>query len=83
MTEEDIKVLVSWMEIPPNRESIYGSDKKTTIGGKPKITKSAAYAQMAAHLHAKTKKCKDLKARNMQQRWENYVKNSVRLKSWS
>ncbi|OWY94208.1 hypothetical protein PHMEG_00036132 [Phytophthora megakarya] len=36
MTEEDIKVLVSWMEIPPNRESIYGSDKNTTIGGKPK-----------------------------------------------
>ncbi|KAG6623733.1 uncharacterized protein IUM83_01848 [Phytophthora cinnamomi] len=74
LTEADIKVLLSWIERPANFESIYGTSGKTTVGGKAKITKSAAYTQMAAHLRSKTKKYESLKPRNMQQRWENVVK---------
>ncbi|KAG6614051.1 uncharacterized protein IUM83_10136 [Phytophthora cinnamomi] len=74
LTEADIKVLLSWIEKPANFESIYGTSGKTTVGGKAKITKSAAYTQMAAHLRSKTKKYESLKPRNMQQRWENVVK---------
>ncbi|KAG6574447.1 reverse transcriptase [Phytophthora cinnamomi] len=74
LTEAGIKVLLSWIEKPANFESIYGTSGKTTVGGKAKITKSAAYTQMAAHLRSKTKKYESLKPRNMQQRWENVVK---------
>ncbi|KAJ8525420.1 hypothetical protein ON010_g15694 [Phytophthora cinnamomi] len=74
LTEADIKVLLSWIEKPANFESIYGTSGKTTVGGKAKITKSAAYTQMAAHLRSKTMKYESLKPRNMQQRWENVVK---------
>ncbi|POM67644.1 Hypothetical protein PHPALM_16319 [Phytophthora palmivora] len=74
LTEADIKVLVSWIENPANFESIYGTSGNTTVGGKAKITKTAAYAQMAAHLCSKTKKYESLKPINMQQRWEHVVK---------
>ncbi|POM69287.1 Hypothetical protein PHPALM_14444 [Phytophthora palmivora] len=74
LTEDDIKVLVSWIENPANFESIYGTSRKTTVGGKAKITKTAAYAQMAAHPRSKMKKYEGLKPRNMQQRWEHVVR---------
>ncbi|GMF52157.1 unnamed protein product [Phytophthora fragariaefolia] len=50
LSDDDIKVLVSWMEIPANFQSVYHG--KTSAGGKTKITKAAAFAKMAAHLHA-------------------------------
>ncbi|ETI44680.1 hypothetical protein F441_10576 [Phytophthora nicotianae CJ01A1] len=68
LTEDDIKILVAWMEIPDNFQSVYRTSGKPNVGGKAKITKNLAYAQMAAHLHAKTQKHASLKARNMQQR---------------
>ncbi|GMF27022.1 unnamed protein product [Phytophthora fragariaefolia] len=62
LSDDDIKVLVSRIEIPANFQSVYGINGETSDGGK---TKAAAFAKMAAPLHAETKKYEGMKARNM------------------
>ena len=79
LSVDDKRIIVSWLEIDENYTSVFGAKGKTTIGGKPKETKAAGFAKMAAHLCRKTKNpdLPKLDVKKMSSRWDTYRKEEL------
>ncbi|KAG1694092.1 hypothetical protein DVH05_014976 [Phytophthora capsici] len=74
LTNDDYRIIVGWMEEPEHFELIHGSSKKPPVGGKPKITKAAAFRMLAQHLYiySTNPNKPELTAASMRSRWSRY-----------
>ncbi|KAL3669940.1 hypothetical protein V7S43_005314 [Phytophthora oleae] len=75
LSRDDYRIIVTWMEVPANFQTINGKTDKTSSGEKPKVKKKDAFKALARHLIKRTSNpsLQVLSGRNMQQRWRTYL----------
>jgi hypothetical protein len=85
-TPKDVRLLVTYMEDPAHFQQIHGESGKTANAAGRKLTKLAAFGEMARYLHhrylhrhSETEGLGLLSARNMQQRWTNIRKKFTKV----
>ncbi|KAG1688881.1 hypothetical protein DVH05_003056 [Phytophthora capsici] len=79
LTNDDYRIIVRWMEYKEHFDWIHGTSDKTTVSGKPNVTKSAAFNALAEHLFTTSTNPKNtvLNAATMRSQWTRYKKKKV------
>ncbi|KAF9152112.1 hypothetical protein BGX21_005832 [Mortierella sp. AD011] len=75
-SNENIAVILTWFEHPPNYAKIYGTSGQTTVGKTP-TTASKGWEVLAEHFNKKSKGYWDLSGRSMKDRFTRF-KNSYK-----